>query len=44
MAWEPATDTVTLCAVLVEVDSKTNLAKKIKPIILGDTLENTLKL
>lgn len=44
MPWAPATDTVTLCAVLVEVDNKTNLAKKIKPIILGDTLENTLKL
>lgn len=44
MAWEPAVNKSTLCAVLVEVDTKTNLAKKIRPVILGDTLENTVKL
>ena len=44
IAWEPAVNKSTLCGVLVEVDTKTNLAKKIRPIILGDTLENTVKL
>lgn len=44
MRWEPATEKSTLAAVLVETDNKTNLAKKIRPIILGDTLENTLKI
>jgi len=38
---EPATATSTLCAVLVEIDEKTHLATSIRPIILGDTLENT---
>ena len=38
---EPATATSTLCAVLVEIDDKTNLATAIRPIILGDTLENS---
>ena len=38
---EPATATSTLCAVFVEIDDKTNLATSIRPIILGDTLENT---
>lgn len=44
LRWEPATEKSTLCAVLVQTDNKTNLAKKIRPIILGDTLENTLKI
>jgi len=44
LRWEPATEKSTLCAVLVETDNKTDLAKKIRPIILGDTLENTLKI
>ncbi len=44
MRWEPATEKSTLSAVLVETDNKTGLAKKIRPIILGDTLENTLKI
>ena len=44
MRWEPATEKSTLAAVLVQTDDKTNLAKKIRPIILGDTLENTLKI
>ncbi len=44
LRWEPATEKSTLCAVFVETDNKTNLAKKIRSIILGDTLENTLKI
>ena len=44
MRWEPATEKSTLAAVLVETDNKTNLAKKIRPVILGNTLENTLKI
>ncbi len=42
MRWEPATDSATLCGVLVEIDDKTNKARKIRPVILGDTLENSL--
>jgi len=38
---EPATATSTLCAVFVEIDDQTNLATSIRPVILGDTLENT---
>ena len=41
---EPATATSTFCAVLVEIDDKTNFATSIHPIILGDTLENTKNL
>lgn len=44
MRFEPAAETVTLSAVLVEVDDKTLKAKSICPIILGDTLENTIKI
>jgi len=41
---EPATATSTLCAVFVEIDDKTNMATSIRPVILGDTLENTTDL
>lgn len=44
MRFEPATETVTLSAVLVTIDDKTNKATDILPIILGDTLENTIKI
>ena len=44
MRFEPATKTVTLSAVLVDVDNKIIKAKSIYPIILGDTLENTIKI
>ena len=44
MRWEPATEKSTLAAVLVETDNKTNLAKKIRPVIFGNTLENNLKI
>jgi len=44
MRFEPATETVTLSAVLVEIDNKTLKAKSIRPIIVGDTLENTIKI
>lgn len=40
--WEPATNSATLCSVLVEIDDKSNQATTIRPIILGDTLENSL--
>ena len=41
---QPATETSTLCAVFVEIDDDTNLATSIRPVILGDTLENTTDL
>ena len=44
MRFEPATETATLSAALVEIDEKTLKAKSIRPIILGDTLENTIKI
>lgn len=44
MRFEPATETVTLAAVLVDIDEKKLKAKSIRPIILGDTLENTIKM
>ncbi len=44
MRFEPATETVTLAAVLVDIDEKKAKAKSIRPIILGDTLENTIKI
>ena len=44
MRFEPASETVTLSAALVEIDNKTNKTKSIRPIILGDTLENTIKI
>lgn len=44
MRFEPATQTVTLAAVLIDVDDKTFKSKSIRPIILGDTLENTIKI
>lgn len=44
MRFEPAAETSTLSAVLVELDKKTLKAKSIRPIILGDTLENTIKM
>lgn len=40
MRFEPAANTVTLSAVLVEIDDKTLKATAIRQIILGDTLEN----
>lgn len=44
MRFEPAKETSTLSAVMVEIDNKTFKAKSIRPIILGDTLENTIKI
>ncbi len=44
MRFEPATGTSTFCAVLVETDNETLKATAIRPIILGDTLENTIKI
>jgi len=44
MRFEPATQTVTLAAVVIDIDDKTLKAKSIRPIILGDTLENTIKI
>ncbi len=42
--FEPATNSSTLAAVLVEVNEKTLTPTSIRPIILGDILENTIKL
>ena len=42
--FEPATNSATLAAVLIEVNEKTLLPTSIRPIILGDILENTIKL
>lgn len=42
--FEPATETSTFAAVMAEVDENSGKAKSILPIILGDTLENTIKL
>lgn len=44
MPFEPAKETSTLSAVLVSINDKTFKATSIQPIILGDTLENTIKL
>jgi len=44
MRFEPAKATSTLSAALVEVDDKTFKATAIRPIVLGDTLENTIKI
>ena len=44
MRFEPATETITLSAALIEIDDKTLKATAIRPIILGDTLENTIKI
>lgn len=44
MRFEPAKETSTLSAVLVNIDNKNFKAKAIQPIILGDTLENTIKI
>ncbi|MBQ3695551.1 MAG: TIGR00282 family metallophosphoesterase [Alphaproteobacteria bacterium] len=44
MRFEPAKATCTLSAVLVEIDNKTFKALSIQSIILGDTLENTIKI
>ena len=44
MRFEPASETVTLSAALVEISDKTFKAVSIRPIILGDTLENTIKI
>ena len=42
MRWEPATNSATLCAVLVEIDPEKKQATAIRPLILGDTLEKNL--
>ena len=42
MRFEPATESSTLCAILVETDG--NKALSCRPVILGDTLENTDKI
>jgi len=44
MRFEPAKAACTLAGVLVDIDDQTNTAKSIRPIILGDTLENTIKI
>ena len=44
MRFEPAKATCTLSAVLIEVSDTTHKATSICPIILGDTLENTIKI
>jgi len=42
--FEPSTNSSTLSAVMVEVSDKTMKPVSICPVILGDTLENTIKL
>ena len=44
MRFEPATETSSLSAVMIEIDEKTNKPLSIRHIILGDTLENTIKI
>ncbi len=44
MRFEPAKATSTLAGVIVEIDPKTSKAKLIRTVILGDTLENTIKI
>lgn len=44
MRFEPAEKNVTFAGVLVDIDNNTLKATHILPIILGDTLENTIKI
>ena len=44
LRFEPAAETATLCAVLIDVDQKSLRTTSIRTIILGDTLENTIKI